>query len=46
MEIVMVETEELAMLMAEVEHDLSVAIQNEYAALLDSVCENLSGLPN
>jgi hypothetical protein len=42
----LVEAEEMAMLMAGLEHDLSALIQSEYAALLNLVCENLSGLPN
>jgi hypothetical protein len=39
------ETEELAVL-ASLERDLSLLIQTEYATLLNSVCENLSELPN
>jgi hypothetical protein len=42
----LVETEELAVKMAALEHDLSVLIEIEYAALLNSICPNLPGLPN
>jgi hypothetical protein len=40
------ETEELAVLMAALEYDLSVLIESEYAALLNSIGENLPGRPN
>jgi hypothetical protein len=40
------ETEELAMLMAALEHDLSALIQREYDALLSCIFETLSGPPN
>jgi hypothetical protein len=40
------EQEEMAMLMAALEHDLSVLIQGEYTALLNLVCEDLAGRPN
>jgi hypothetical protein len=42
----MAEAEELAALMTALERDLSALIQSEYVALLNSVCQNLSGLPN
>jgi uncharacterized protein YlaN (UPF0358 family) len=46
MKLGLVETEELAVLMAALEQDLSMLIESEYAALLNSIAENLPGLPN
>jgi hypothetical protein len=46
MKLALLETEELAVLMAALEHDLSALIESEYATLLNSIFENSPGLPN